>query len=88
MPLPTGTSPQIGHWIFEQGLTKSGKNRTWKCKCALCGRVLSCVDFAGTVVPLTGSLYRQRRMHDKKTHPDKLIEQKKAENVVLGKWPK
>jgi hypothetical protein len=85
MPLPTGSSPLVGHWVFAQGLTKSGEHRTWTCKCTLCGHMLYCVDFAGTVVPLTGSLYRQRRAHDKKFHPDKLVEQKAVENVVLGK---
>jgi hypothetical protein len=85
MSSPTVPSPQIGHWLFLQRLTKSGKHRAWTCRCTLCGHAVGCIDFAGTVVPFTGSLYRQRRAHDKKTHPDTLLEQKKAENALLGK---
>jgi hypothetical protein len=78
-------APQIGHWEFVLELTRSKRHQRWTCRCTLCGHAVGCIDFAGTVVPLTGSLYRQRRAHDKKTHPEKLLEQKKAENVLLGK---
>jgi hypothetical protein len=77
--------PQIGHWEFVLELTKSKRHQRWTCRCTLCGRAVGCIDFAGTVVPLTGSLYRQRRAHDKRSHPEKLVEQKKAEGSVLGK---
>ena len=85
VPASNRNSSQIGHWLFFLTLTKSGKHQTWTCQCTLCGHKVHCVDFTGRVLPLTGSLYHQRRKHDKRGHPDKLFDQKLAENAILAR---
>lgn len=85
MPQPDLRGGQVGHWLLLWGLTRSGKHQNWMCRCILCGFEVHSVDLTGRLLPLTGSLYRKRREHDKQEHPDKLVEQKDAENAALGK---
>jgi hypothetical protein len=88
MPASVRPSSQVGHWLFLPWLTRDNKDQTWTCQCSLCGHVVVCTDLTGRLLPLTGSLYRKRREHDKKSHPNTLIEQKKAENAMLSRPPR